>query len=47
MIINDMQMLIGALIGGALGGLLIMGAMAVTVFAYDLVEKIIKKEEEK
>ena len=46
MIINDMQMFIGALIGGALGGLLIMGAMAVTVFAFDLVEKIIEKEEE-
>lgn len=47
MMINDMQMLIGAIIGGALGGLLIMGAMAVTVFTFDLVEKIIKKEEEK
>lgn len=45
MMINDMQMAIGALIGGVLGGLLIMGAMAVTVFAFDLVEKIIEKEE--
>ena len=47
MMINDMQMAIGALIGGALGGLLIMGAMAVTVFAFDFVEKIIEKEEGK
>jgi len=47
MMINDMQMAIGALIGGVLGGLLIMGAMAVTVFTFDLVEKIIEKEEEK
>lgn len=43
--INDMQMLIGAIIGGALGGLLIMASLAIVVFIYDFVDKI--KEEKK
>ena len=45
MIINDIQMTIGALMGGILGGLLIMGSMAVAAFIFDFVEKIIEKEE--
>lgn len=43
--INDMQMLIGAIIGGALGSLLIMASLAIVAFIYDFVDKI-KKEEE-
>lgn len=40
--INNMQMLIGAIIGGALGGLLIMASLAIVAFIYDLADKIKK-----
>ena len=42
---NDMIMSIATLAGGILGGLLIMGSMAVAAFVFDFVEKIIEKEE--
>ena len=37
--INDMQMLIATLIGGALGGLIMMLAMASVVFIFDIFER--------
>lgn len=39
MMINDMQMLIGAIVGGVIGGLLIMAAMISVVFVFDFIEK--------
>lgn len=40
--INNMQMLIGSMIGGILGGLLIMASLAIVAFIYDLAYKIKK-----
>lgn len=42
MMINNMQMLIGAIIEGALGSLLIMASLAIVAFIYDLADKIKK-----
>ena len=39
MMLNDMQMFIGALIGGLLGGLILILSLALVVFIGNLIDK--------